>query len=77
MNCQAPFPDDDPMLPSQHPQFGECRHCGYEHRLDLGCAMAEAERSSAMLGWVVMIVLGVAGVVVALSIAWVIWRGHG
>lgn len=39
MRCHMPFEDDDPMLPSQHPKFGDCEQCGYAHRLDLGCCV--------------------------------------
>lgn len=37
MNCQSPFPHDDPFLPHQDAPVGPCSRCGDVHRLDLGC----------------------------------------
>lgn len=37
MNCQAQFPDDDPMLPAQDAPHGHCLECDGEHRLDAEC----------------------------------------
>jgi hypothetical protein len=42
MNCQSPFPHDDPFLPQQDAPVGPCLQCGQVHRLDFGCGESVA-----------------------------------
>lgn len=63
MNCSAPFPKNDPMLPAQDATHGHCLECDSEHRLDIGCPDAvQVEWWLAVIG----IVAGVLTVVLAL-----------
>lgn len=64
-----PFEDDDPMLPSQHPKFGDCPECGFAHRLNLGCYVElrkSQDDSANVVAWCVAggIVLIIAAMIV-------------
>lgn len=62
MNCQAQFPDDDPMLPAQDAPHGHCLECDGVHRLDTGCPHA------VQINWW-LAVIGIAAAAVTLVLA--------
>ena len=80
MNCHSPLPfdeedaqpfaADDPFLPAQDAPFGECPICGDEHRLDLGCAVADQSFAS----WPLLFGAGALLVVLAAAGIWCLWR---
>lgn len=73
MTHPAPFPDDDPMLPGEHPKFGDCPRCGYAHRLDLGCYLEVRKSQDDSETVVALCVLLGIGCLLGAMIAQAVW----